>query len=143
MTMAKFSMHGSLDGWLQKRGISNPLVVPVLRNQLVFLLLILFLSSAVATETLLGIWFTAGFAVMTYILYSWAQFFSHSPLESYSSAFLRAVLLRFFLRLIILAAALYACIALAQANPMAVLAGSVAGTLAPLLTLAWEKGSKN
>ena len=61
MTMAKFSMHGSLDGWIQKRGITNPLVVPVLRNQLVFLLLILFLSSAIATETLLGIWFTAGF----------------------------------------------------------------------------------
>lgn len=141
--MAKLGMHGGLDDLIRRRGITNHFIIAVLRNQVLFLLVILLGASAFAAETMWGVWMAAGFAVMTYILYSWARFFSRSPLQNYSTAFLRAVLFHFLLRLVVLAAALYACLVMGHADPLALLTGVATGTLPPILTWAWEKGSRN
>lgn len=140
--MAKFRMSGGLDDFLRARGITHPMVVPVLRNQILILLVGLFVATSIVPETMLGIWGCAGFALSTYILYSWARFFSGSPLGAYSMALLRAVFLRFLPRLCVLAAALYVLLVPAKANPMALVAGVAVGTLAPVLTLAFERGTK-
>ena len=118
--MAKIALTGGLDDFLRRRGITHPLIVPILRNQLLILLVLFFISSAFATESLTGIWFCSGFAVITYILYSWANFFSRSRLG----------------------AGIYALLILAKANPMLFLAGVVVGTFAPLLTWAVKRGTK-
>lgn len=141
--MAKFGMTGGLDTLIRRLGITHPFIVAVLRNQILALLLILLVATSFVSETMWGIWMAAGFAVMTYILLSWARFFSRSPLQNYSIAFLRAVLIHFLLRLVVLAAALYACLIYGHANPLALLAGVATGTLPPILTWALEKGSRN
>lgn len=141
--MAKFSIQGGFDDFFRRRGITDPLIVSILRNQVLVLLLMFLVASAFVEETLWGIWMCAGYTVMTYILYSWARFFSLSSLQNYGIAFLRAVLFRFLLRIAILAVALYFCLTQWQANPMALLSGVVAGSLIPILTWVWEKnGSK-
>ena len=139
--MARFSLQGGLDGWIRGRGITHPLIVPILRNQLLILLVLFFAASAFATESLMGVWFCAGFAIITFVLYSWAQFFSKVNLGTYSNAFLRVVLLRFTLRLLVLAFAIYGLIVLAHASPMLLLAGVAVGTFAPLLTWALKKSN--
>ena len=141
-SLAKIALTGGLDDFLRRRGITHPLIVPILRNQLLILLVLFFISSAFATESLTGIWFCSGFAVITYILYSWANFFSRSRLDNFGSAFFGAVIVRFTLRLFILGAGIYALLILAKANPMLFLAGVVVGTFAPLLTWAVKRGTK-
>lgn len=140
--MARFSLQGGLDEWIRRRGITHPLIVPILRNQLLILLVLFFAASAFATESLMGVWFCAGFAIISFVLYSWAQFFSKVNLGTYTNAFLRVIMLRFVLRLFLLAVALYGLIVLAHANPMLLLAGVAVGTFAPLLTWALKKGTK-
>ena len=140
--MAKITMTGGLDDFLRKRGITHPLIVPILRNQILILLFLFFAATAFATESLTGIWFCSGFAVMTYILYSWANFFSHARLDNFGSAFFSAIIFRFTLRLLILAAGVYALLVLAKANPMLFLAGVAVGSFAPLLTWAVKRGTK-
>lgn len=140
--MAKIALTGGLDDFLRRHGITHPVIVPILRNQILILLALFFIATAFATESLTGIWFCSGFAVMTYILYSWAKFFSLSRLDDFGSTFFRAVILRFTLRLFVLAAGIYALLIVAKANPMLFLAGVVVGTFAPLLTWALKRGTK-
>lgn len=140
--MAKIALTGGLDDFLRRRGITHPVIVPILRNQILILLALFFIATAFAAESLTGIWFCSGFAVMTYILYSWAKFFSLSRLDDFGSTFFRAVILRFTLRLFVLAAGIYALLIVAKANPMLFLAGVVVGTFAPLLTWALKRGTK-
>lgn len=140
--MAKITMTGGLDDFLRKRGITHPLIVPILRNQILILLALFFAATAFATESMTGIWFCSGFAVMTYILYSWANFFSHSRLDNFGAAFFSAIILRFTLRLLVLAAGVYALLVVARANPMLFLAGVAVGSFAPLLTWAVKRGTK-
>lgn len=140
--MAKIAFTGGLDDLIRRRGISHPVIVPVLRNQILILLFVFFASTAFASECMAGIWFSAGFAMMTWILYSWASFFSHLRFDSFASAFLGAFVLRFLLRLLLLAAAVYALLVYAKADPMLLLAGVAVGSFAPLLTWAFKKGTK-
>lgn len=140
--MAKITMTGGLDDFLRKRGITHPLIVPILRNQILILLALFFAATAFATESMTGIWFCSGFAVMTYILYSWANFFSHSRLDNFGAAFFSAIILCFTLRLLVLAAGVYALLVVARANPMLFLAGVAVGSFAPLLTWAVKRGTK-
>ena len=138
--MAASNLSGGLDGWLKRRGIGHPLILPVVRNQILLTLCIFFVGSAAAmVESMWGIWMGAGFAAMTFVVFSWARFFLKAPLGAYSTAFLRAVLFRFLLRLAILAFGLFAAVVWGKAPPLALLAGVAAGTFAPLLTLAWER----
>lgn len=143
LRMSKIRLSGGLDRWLEERGITHPVILPVIRNQILLTLCIFFVGSAAGPESLWGMWFGAGFTVMTYILYSWAHFFLKAPLGNYSVAFLRAVLFHFLLRLVVLAFGLFAAVVWGKAPPVALLAGVAAGTFSPLLTLAWKKFTKN
>lgn len=140
--MPRFRLSGGLDDWIRRRGITHPLIVPVLRNQILLLLLALFVASGFAADSLWGMWFCTGFAIMSYVLWSWAGFFSGNPFHSYSSAFLRAVIFRFAFRLVLIAFVFYASFTWGKADPLALLAGIASGTLAPVLTTVWERGSK-
>lgn len=141
--MAKFSMSGGLDAWLERRGIKHPLIMPVIRNQILILLCAIFAGSAAGGETLWGIWFSVGFGLMTYILFSWARFFLRNPFGNFGMMVMRAVLLHFFLRLVLLAVALYAALVWGHAQPLPLLTGIAAGTMAPLLTVAWARCSQH
>ena len=141
--MAKFRIQGGLDDFIRHRGITDPLIVAILRNHILCLLFMVLIASSFVEESYWGMWMCAGYAVMTFILYSWAKFFSLSSLQNFGIAFIQAVLFRFLLRIAILAVALYFCLVRWQADPMALLSGIAAGTLVPILTWVWERnGSK-
>ncbi len=143
MTMAKFGLQGGLDEFIRRRGVTQPLIVAVLRNHLLLLLVLILIGSFFSPDTLWGIWLAAGFGVMTVVLFSWARFFSRNPLTNFTTALLRAVLLQFLLRLVLLALALYACLVIGHADPLALLTGVAAGSLVPVLTWAFEKGIRH
>ncbi len=138
--MAKIGLQGGLDDFIRRRGVTHPLIVAVLRNHLLLLLVLLLVGSFFAADTMWGIWLAAGFGIMTLILISWARFFSRNPLSNFTTALLSAVMFQFLLRLVLLALALYACLALGHADPLALLTGVAAGSLAPVLTWAMERG---
>lgn len=71
---------------------------------------------------------------MAWISWSWARFFLRVNLGEYSAAFLRAILVRFGLRLILLAILLYMALAWCQAQGPAILAGMVAGAILMLVS---------
>ena len=140
--MARIALTGGLDDFIRRRGITHPLIVPVLRNQILILLFVFFASTAFATECMAGIWFCAGFATITWVLWNWAGFFSHLHFDSFAAAFFGAFVLRFMLRLVLLAVAVYALLVHAKADPMLFLAGVAVGSFAPLLTWAFKRDIK-
>lgn len=117
--------------------------MPVIRNQFLLLLCAFFVGSLLAEQTLWGIWFTVGFAIMTYVQFSWARFFLKAQANGYSTGLMGLVLLRFLLRLLVVAAVTYVALTWGQANPISLLTGIAVGTMAPLATLAWMRRSNN
>ena len=96
-----------LDGYLWHRNIYHHLAGPALRNQILASGACI-LAGAVCYAVIPALfWFGAGLLCMTWIFWSWARFFLNVNIAEYSAAFLRAILLRFGLRLIILALLLY------------------------------------
>ena len=104
------------DNWLWRRGISPPVILPLVRT--------LF-------------WFGVGAAMITWTFWGLARFFLRQPLGEYSTAFLRVVLLRWGGRLAVLAVVTYVALAVCGAPLTALLGGLAAATALALITYAW------
>lgn len=127
-----------LDGFLWHKDISHPVIRPLLRNQILASGACLLLGAVVYVIWPWLFWFGAGLLCITWIFWSWARFFLRLPLGEYSGAFLKAVFLRFFGRLCILAVLLYFSLRICQAPASAILAGLVAGAILALANFALQ-----
>lgn len=127
-----------LDGYLWHRDIYNHLIRATLRNQILACGFLLLLGVALYAAFPWIFWFGAGMLCMTWIFWSWARFFLRANLAEYNAAFLKAILLRFFARLGLLAALLYLALAWAQAPASAILAGLIAGAFIALLSYGYN-----
>lgn len=116
-----------LDGYLWHRDITHHIVRPALRNQILASGAALLFGAFLYGAFPWLFWFGAGLLAITWIFWSWARFFLKTDISGYSSAFLRAVLLRFGLRFLFFAFLLYISLAWAQAPASAILAGMAAG----------------
>lgn len=126
-----------LDGFLWHKDISHPIIRPLLRNEIIACASCLLAGAACYAVWPEIFWFGAGILCMAWIFWSWARFFLRLPLGNYSAAFLRAVLLRFGLRLLLLALLLYFALAVCSAPAGAILAGLAAGGVLALASYAF------
>ena len=127
-----------LDGYLWHRDITHHLIRPVLRNQILASGAFILAGAAIYAAAPWLFWFGSGFCCITWIFWSWARFFLGANISDYSAAFLRAILLRFLLRLVILALLLYMAFAFCQAPASAIVAGMIGGSLLGLGTFAYN-----
>lgn len=125
-----------LDGYLWHRNITHHIIRPLLRNQILASGACILGGAACYAAFPWLFWFGAGLLCMTWIFWSWAKFFLKVDLGQYSAAFLRAIIIRFFLRLLILAFLLYLALAVCHAPASAILAGLVAGAVLGLISYA-------
>lgn len=127
-----------LDGYLWHRDITHHLIRPILRNQILASGAFLLAGAMLYAAFPWLFWFGSGLLAMTWIFWSWAKFFLKADLDAYSAAFLRAILLRFTLRLIIFAILLYGALAWAQAPGGAIVAGITAGAFLALASFGYN-----
>lgn len=134
-----------LDGYLWHRNIPDHLIRLTLRNQILACGFLLLCGVALYEAFPWLFWFGSGILCLTWIFWSWARFFVSINIGEYSAAFLRAILLRFFGRLILLALLLYLAMAWADAQATAILAGLIAGAFIALASYgyAYLTGSKS
>lgn len=123
-----------LDGFLWHKDISHPIVRPVLRNQILASGACLILGGFLYAAFPWLFWFGAGLGCITWIFWSWARFFLKASALEYSAVFLRAILLGFGLRLLILAVLLYFALAICNAPVAAILAGLICGSFLALFS---------
>ncbi len=116
-----------LDGYLWHRNIYHHLVRPTLRNQILASGAFIIAGAACYAAFPALFWFGTGLVCMTWIFWSWARFFLNNNIGEFSATFLRAIILRFCLRLIILAVLLYLALAWCNAPAPAILAGMIFG----------------
>lgn len=126
-----------LDGLLWKKGISHGVIRPLLRNQILLAGALILLGGIIFIVWSWLFWAGCGFAVMTWILYSWAAFFLRADIGSYNAAFLRIVILRFGIRLLLLAVLLYIALRFFSAPAGAILVGLVTGTILGLVNFTY------
>ncbi|WP_027719519.1 hypothetical protein [uncultured Desulfovibrio sp.] len=127
--------HG-LDTWLWRRGISHPVIRPLVRNELLLTALSLLGGGIAFAATPWFFWFGVGLGIMALTFWSLARFFLRAGLGEYSTTFLRVVLLRWGGRLLLLAGLLYLALVVWKAPVTAILGGLTAGTVTALLTFA-------
>lgn len=120
-----------LDGFLWRRNISDPIVRPLLRNQIYIACASLLAGSALYFAFPWLFWFGCGAASLAWIFWSWARFFSATP--KLGDGILKSVLLRFYLRFAAFAAALYLALAVCDAPAGAIIAGMAGGAAATII----------
>lgn len=116
-----------LDGFLWYRDISHPIIRPLLRNQILASAACMLMGALCYAVLPWLFWAGTGLLCITWIFWSWARFFLRVNIGEYSAAFLRAILLRFGARLLLLAVLLYIALAWAKAPAPAILAGMICG----------------
>ncbi len=129
-------MTNPCDVWLRRRGIAHPVITPVVRNVLLFALLLLAAGAAAWNWNVWPLWAGVGTAMSAWIFWGLARFFLRRPLGEYSTAVLRMVLLRFGARMLVLAAIVYAALVECAAPPFALVGGLTAGFAVALATFA-------
>ena len=92
-----------IDNWLWRRGISHPVILPLVRNLILFTGICLGMGGVGYAHMPGLFWFGVGAAMITWTFWGLARFFLRQPLGEYSTAFLRVVLLRWGVRLAVLA----------------------------------------
>lgn len=125
-----------LDGFLWHRDISHPIIRPVIRNQIMGAGFFLLLGAALYAILPWLFWFGAGMACVTWIFWSQARFFSRLPSFQYNAVFMRGVILRFGLRLGIIAIALFFAMTVFHAVVGAIIGGLIAGSVLALASYA-------
>ncbi|MDE5832966.1 MAG: hypothetical protein K2H64_08285 [Desulfovibrio sp.] len=116
-----------LDGFLWRKNIADPIIRPILRNQIFASCFFLILGSALYFAFPWIFWFGCGLGGMTWIVFGWTRLFSGSPPDKFDRTLVLRVLSRFYLRLILFALLLYLALAVASAPPGAIVAGMIAG----------------
>ena len=126
----------AVDAWLWRQGLGHPVIMPIIRNEVLLSAMFLLLGIAVFFLSSWPFWFAFGLAIMTVTVYSLARFFLKAPLDAYSRILLMQVLLRWMGRLLVISVLVYLALIECQAPPTA-LAGGVAGaTVVALATYA-------
>ena len=126
-----------IDNWLWRRGISHPVILPLVRNLILFTGICLGMGGVGYAHMPGLFWFGVGAAMITWTFRGLARFFLRQPLGEYSTAFLRVVLLRWGGRLAVLAVVTYVALAVCGAPLTALLGGLAAATALALITYAW------
>ena len=126
-----------IDNWLWRRGISHPVILPLVRNLILFTGICLGMGGVGYAHMPGLFWFGVGAAMITWTFCGLARFFLRQPLGEYSTAFLRVVLLRWGGRLAVLAVVTYVALAVCGAPLTALLGGLAAATALALITYAW------
>ena len=126
-----------IDNWLWRRGISHPVILPLVRNLILFTGICLGMGGVGYAHMPGLFWFGVGAAMITWTFWGLARFFLRPPLGEYSTAFLRVVLLRWGGRLAVLAVVTYVALAVCGAPLTALLGGLAAATALALITYAW------
>lgn len=129
-------MLHNLDAWLWRRGITHPVIRPVLRVQLLLVACALPLGGLLYIFSPWFVWFGVGLSVMALIFWSWARFFLRGSIGPFSTAFLGAVLFRWGGRMLVLAGALYVVLVICKAPPSALLSGLAVGAAVGWLSFA-------
>ena len=126
-----------IDNWLWRRGISHPVILPLVRNLILFTGICLGMGGVGYAHMPGLFWFGVGAAMITWTFWGLARCFLRQPLGEYSTAFLRVVLLRWGGRLAVLAVVTYVALAVCGAPLTALLGGLAAATALALITYAW------
>ena len=126
-----------IDNWLWRRGISHPVILPLVRNLILFTGICLGMGGVGYAHMPGLFWFGVGAAMITCTFWGLARFFLRPPLGESSTAFLRVVLLRWGGRLAVLAVVTYVALAVCGAPLTALLGGLAAATALALITYAW------
>lgn len=126
-----------IDNWLWRRGISHPVILPLVRNLILFTGICLGMGGVGYAHMPGLFWFGVGAAMITWTFWGLARFFLRQSLGEYSTAFLRVVLLRWGGRLAVLAVVTYVALAVCGAPLTALLGGLAAATALALITYAW------
>ena len=126
-----------IDNWLWRRGISHPVILPLVRNLILFTGICLGMGGVGYAHMPGLFWFGVGAAMITWTFWGLARFFLRQPLCESSTAFLRVVLLRWGGRLAVLAVVTYVALAVCGAPLTALLGGLAAATALALITYAW------
>ena len=125
-----------MDGYLWRKGVSHPVIRPLLRNEIFAAALCLLAGSIAYVKTALIFWFGCGLSCYLWIFWNWTKLFLTNPPGDYSRAFSRVIILRFALRLFLWGLLLYVTVALLHASSMAILAGIITGTVLALASYA-------
>lgn len=127
-----------LDGFLWRKDISHPIIRPLIRNEIMACGLCMLAGAAVYAVFSWLFWFGAGICCMTWLFWSWARFFLRRPPQNYGPGSLMPVIMRFGLRMIVVAALLFLALAVFRAAAAAILAGLVTGAVLALVSYAWN-----
>lgn len=126
----------AVDAWLWRQGLGHPVIMPVIRNELLLAGGLLLLGVAASFFTTWPFWFAFGLAIMAVTVYSLSRFFLKTRLDAFSSALLMQVLFRWLGRLLVISVLVYLALVEWRA-PVTALAGGVAGaTIVALVTFA-------
>ncbi|GFH62439.1 MAG: F0F1 ATP synthase subunit I' [Candidatus Desulfovibrio kirbyi] len=125
-----------LDAWLCRRGITHPMVIPLVRNELLLMFVFLLAGSAFLSLTPWFFWFGVGIGVMALVFWGLARFFLRTGFTGYSTALLFSVLLRWVARLALVGTVAYTALIVFKAPPSALLGGLTAGVAGAFVTFA-------
>ena len=128
-----------LDRWLWRRGMGHPVIMPVVRNEMLAAFAAVGAGAALYALTPWILWFGVGLSVMALTFFSLAQFFLRRELGAYSTALFLSVLARWGVRLLLIACVLYVALVVCGAPVSAILAGLVTASILALVTYAFHK----
>ena len=134
--MASLNFAHRLDQWLWLKGMAHPIVMPIVRNEILAAALSLILGLAIYWFTAWLFWFGMGLAIMALTFFSLAHFFLTTPFGSYTQTLLFKVLIRWAARLLLTVCLLFVALVLCTAPVAAILAGIVCATILALVTYA-------
>lgn len=128
---------GMLDTWLWARGLGPAPVRLVLRNEIILTVACAATGLALLAVSAWMLAFALGVGLMAWIFGGWTRFFSISGLGGgFSATFLRAVLLRWGVRLALFCVILYLALAVLRAPALAIILGMACGLAVGLLSFA-------
>ncbi len=137
------NLRDRLDRWLFRRGYEHPEVRELVRNQLLLTALVLVATLPFSGVSVAAWSLAAGTVIITANFCSLAKFGQRITGYSNKRDAVAAVLARFYLRLAVSGAALFACIVWFGAAPLPLLAGITTVVVNFLVWGAWRHaGSK-
>jgi len=131
-----FALAFHLDKWLWQRGLGHPVLMPILRNEILLAVLPMAIGLPLFVFTPWLFWFGFGAGILAYTFFGLTHFFLHRKIDTYTAALFLSVLLRWSLRFGLTVLLLYGALVLCGAPVTAILAGLVCASIVALLTYA-------